>query len=393
MMDLRGTGPQKRLSSDSPRLSPIMNQCPGGMVMGVGSVHPRLALFAHVLEMYGSFSRLPLRITWPSTMRMMSPGPATTRLMKLTLAWPAVGLSQAAFSSFVRSPHVSVSEPAGGWKTTMSPTFGSLKRWPMRLTRTRWPISRVGTIDSLGIRYGLTRNAWMPRARPRATATMRTSSSSEPDAVDAPLFVLAGLLVRFIGRGGGLGRGLGLRSLSLRGDLRDLGSLRQRLLVHGLAGDLGVRVRGRLGRGVVEQAALDDLLRTGVAALAHPRALADATAQVVELGAPDVPARRDLDPLDLRRVQRERALNADAEGLLADREGLAHAFALALDHHALEDLRAPPRALDDLEVDLDTVPGLEAGDAAQLRALEGVDDGAHGVGRPTGNVPAGGRSW
>src|SRR3954467_12744286 len=121
MMDLRGTGPQKRLSSDSPRLSPIMNQCPGGMVMGVGSVHPRLALLAHVLEMYGSFSRLPLRITWPSTMRMVSPGPATTRLMKLTFAWPGVGLSHAAFSSLLRSPQVSVSEPAGGGNTPTAP--------------------------------------------------------------------------------------------------------------------------------------------------------------------------------------------------------------------------------------------------------------------------------
>src|SRR3954451_7477863 len=164
MMDLLGTGPQKRLSSDSPRLSPIMNQCPAGMVMGVGSVHPRFALFAHVLEMYGSFSRLPLRITCPSTIRMMSPGPATTRLMKLTFAWPAVGLSQAAFSSLVPSPHVSVSEPAGGWNTTMSPILGSLNRWPMGLTSTRWPIWSVGPIDSLGIRYGLTRNAWIPSA-------------------------------------------------------------------------------------------------------------------------------------------------------------------------------------------------------------------------------------
>ena len=117
----------------------------------------------------------------------------------------------------------------------------------------------------------------------------------------------------------------------------------------------------------------------GVAALADAGALADPAAQVVELRAPDVAAGGDLDLLDLRRVHGERALDADAEGLLADREGLAHALALALDDHALEDLRAAARALDDLEVDLDAVPGLEAGDAAQLRALEGVDDGAHGV--------------
>src|SRR5919198_5326940 len=98
MMLSRGTGPQNRLSSDSPRLSPIMNQCPGGMVIGVGNVHPRLALFEHVLEMYESFSRLPLRITWPLMIRIVSPGPATTRLMKFTFAWPGVGRSQAAES-------------------------------------------------------------------------------------------------------------------------------------------------------------------------------------------------------------------------------------------------------------------------------------------------------
>ena len=42
----------------------------------------------------------------------------------------------------------------------------------MRLTSTRWPTCSVGTIDSLGIRYGLTRNAWMPSASPSATATI-----------------------------------------------------------------------------------------------------------------------------------------------------------------------------------------------------------------------------
>src|ERR1700754_2232267 len=75
----------------------------------------------------------------------------------------------------------------------MSPTSGFPKRSPMRLTSTRWPIWSVGTIDSLGIRYGLTRKAWMPRARPRATATIMISSSREPDAEDAP-FLVAPLL-------------------------------------------------------------------------------------------------------------------------------------------------------------------------------------------------------
>jgi hypothetical protein len=50
---------------------------------------------------------------------------------------------------------VLLAAPAGGWKTTMSPTLGvSPSSWPMRLTRTRWLMSSVGSIDGLGIRYG-----------------------------------------------------------------------------------------------------------------------------------------------------------------------------------------------------------------------------------------------
>src|SRR5205823_3156369 len=123
----------------------------------------------------------------------------------------------------------------------------------------------------------------------------------------------------------------------------------------------------------VEEPALDDLLGPGRAALAHPRALADPLAQVVELGPADVTASGDLDPLDLGRVHRERAFHAYAEGLLADRERLAHPVALALEDDSLEHLRAPSRALDDLEVDADPVAGRELRHASQLRALEAVD--------------------
>src|SRR4051794_34388722 len=115
----------------------------------------------------------------------------------------------------------------------------------------------------------------MPSASPRATATIRTSSISDPEVEDddpflvpTPFYSLAGLL-------GAAGRRFGVH-----GRLR-LGSLGigQRLFVQGVARDFGVGLRSRLGRGVVEQAALDDLLRARVAALAHPGALADATAQ------------------------------------------------------------------------------------------------------------------
>ena len=128
----------------------------------------------------------------------------------------------------------------------------------------------------------------------------------------------------------------------------------------------------------MEQLALDDLLGTAVAALADPGPLADAASQVVELRAPDVTAGGDLDLLDLRRVQRERPLDADPERLLADGERLARAVSLALDHDALEDLGAAAGALDHLEVDAQAVAGVKRRNSAELRALQAFDDGAHG---------------
>src|SRR5215207_11221576 len=295
--------------------------------------------------------------------------------MKFTSAFSGVAFRQT-WPVGGGAPHMSsISAPVGGWKTTTSPTSGSEKRAPMRLTSTRWPISSVGTIDSDGIRYGLTRNAWMPSASPRATTTIMISSSSELDAEEARFTLLV-----VVGRRG-LG-GLGDRRLiGAAGGIGRLG-LGERLLVDRLARHLvvGRRGGGRLGLdgGIVQQAGLDERLRPRVATLPHPGALADATAQVVELGPAHVAARGDLDALDLGRVHGERALDADAEGLLADREGLAHSLALALDDDALEDLGTTAGALDDLEVDADAIAGLEGGDAAELRALQAVDDGAHG---------------
>src|SRR5581483_217695 len=114
-----------------------------------------------------------------------------------------------------------------------------------------------------------------------------------------------------------------------------------------------------------------------VAQLTDPRPLADTAAQVVELRAVDVADRDDLDLLDLRRVERERPLDTDAERLLAHGERLAHAGALPLEHDPLEHLEAPPLALDHLEVDADGVSRLEPRDGAQLGALEVLDDVAH----------------
>ena len=58
----------------------------------------------------------------------------------------------------------------------------------------------------------------------------------------------------------------------------------------------------------------------------------------------------------------EGALNTDAEGDLADGEGLRDAAALARDDDALEDLDAGTRSLNDLDVDLEGVPRTEGGD-------------------------------
>src|SRR5690625_4977114 len=97
--------------------------------------------------------------------------------------------------------------------------------------------------------------------------------------------------------------------------------------------------------------------------------LAGQAAQVVELGAAHIAAGDDLDLVDGRGVDGEHALHADAEGDLADTEGLAHAVALAAHDVALEDLDARAVALDDLHVDLDVVAGAEVGQVVAQRRL------------------------
>ena len=75
------------------------------------------------------------------------------------------------------TPHV-LGWPSGGLKTRMSPRSGSLNRSSPVDEHPR-PTWSVGTIDSLGIRNGFTRKAWMPSARPSATATIVTNSMNE----------------------------------------------------------------------------------------------------------------------------------------------------------------------------------------------------------------------
>src|SRR5919198_5834291 len=143
----------------------------------------------------------------------------------------------------------------------------------------------------------------------------------------------------------------------------------------GRLGDFGRRRRLRSGPSSV------------LAKLAHTRFTADLAAKVVELRAVDVADRRHLDLVDLRRVQRERPLDADTERLLAHGERFTCACALALEHDSFEDLNALTLALDHLEVNAHGVPRLELRNpVAQLRALEAVDDVAHRERKPTGEA-------
>src|SRR4051794_5162261 len=113
---------------------------------------------------------------------IQSPGTATTRLMKLLSDCLGVGVSHGCPSpGSLVFPHwfSDGSAPCGGLNTTMSPRLGSPKCGPRRFTRTRCPTFSVGTIDGLGIRNGLTRNFWMPKASPIATPTITKNSMTE----------------------------------------------------------------------------------------------------------------------------------------------------------------------------------------------------------------------
>ena len=137
---------------------------------------------------------------------------------------------------------------------------------------------------------------------------------------------------------------------------------------------LGVDRLRLLGRG----RGRDQLLVDPPAPLGDPGRLADPAAQVVELGPAHVAARGDLEFLDLRRVQRERPLDADAEGLLADGEGLARAGALPL--RTIPSKTWVRRRLPSTTWKWTRTrsPGVEGREPLpQLAPLDAVDDAAH----------------
>src|SRR5436190_1544892 len=128
-------------------------------------------------------------------------------------------------------------------------------------------------------------------------------------------------------------------------------------------GGFGLRRGGRFGLGLVEMA--------GVAALGDSGRLAGAAAQVIELRPADRATADDLDRIDVRRIEREDALDALAETDLAHGEGAAQAAIGAGDADAFEILDSGALALDDLHADAERVPRAEFGNV--LARLEMLD--------------------
>ena len=121
---------------------------------------------------------------------MTSPGIPTTRLTNAFGPLPGVAREHerrlagppAYDGPSPSAPHwrSGSSAPGGGMKTVMSPSLGSAPMWwEKRSTSSRWPTTSVGSIDSDGMTYGFTANAWIAIAKNSAVATMTTSSAIE----------------------------------------------------------------------------------------------------------------------------------------------------------------------------------------------------------------------
>ena len=91
-------------------------------------------------------------------------------------------------------------------------------------------------------------------------------------------------------------------------------------------------------------------------------ALADAAAQIVQLGTTDLTVADDLNVVDGGRMNGEHLLHADAVRDAADSDGLLDAAVLLGDDGALEDLDTLTGAFLDLHVDTDGVADLDGSD-------------------------------
>src|SRR5690348_12820635 len=112
------------------------------------------------------------------------------------------------------------------------------------------------------------------------------------------------------------------------------------------------------------------------------RFAADAILQVEELRAADDAAADDLDLVDARRVDEERAFDADVVRDTAHREARREAAVLALDDHAFEYLDAFFVALGDARVDAHRVADGELGGSALALVVSDECREIHGHRRP-----------
>src|SRR5687768_10893174 len=113
------------------------------------------------------------------------------------------------------------------------------------------------------------------------------------------------------------------------------------------------------------------LLAHGLLALGNTGPFAGPAAQVVQLGAAHDAAADHLDALDVRRVEREDALDALAEAHLADGEIAVDAAVRAGDADAFVVLNAGALALDHAHADAQRVARAEFGNL--LRLVERCD--------------------
>lgn len=118
---------------------------------------------------------------------------------------------------------------------------------------------------------------------------------------------------------------------------------------------------------------------SAVALFLDLRCLAPQVAQVVQLGATDIAVGFYFDLFDHWRMQRERTLDSNAEGNLANREGAANARAVDTDANALEDLNARAIAFNDVHVNFESIAGAEGWDVvAALVGGDLINDVSHG---------------